>query len=100
VQTKVRENQILPSVAELYNSANWLEREIWDMFGVIFHGHPDNRRILSDYGFEGHPERKDFPLTGFVETKFNHDTKRIILQPVNFTQEFRYFDFLTPWANN
>jgi len=90
----------MPSISGLFNSANWLEREIWDMFGINFNNHPDLRRILSDYGFEGHPFRKDFPLTGYVEVKYSYDTKRVILQSVKFTQEFRYFDFLSPWLQS
>ncbi|MGB9153768.1 MAG: NADH-quinone oxidoreductase subunit C [Alphaproteobacteria bacterium] len=87
----------VPSVVSLYNSAGWFERETWDMFGVPFSGNPDMRRILSDYGFEGHPLRKDFPLTGYVEVRYDEDLKRIIYEPVKLPQDFRSFDFLSPW---
>jgi len=95
-------NEILPisSVVNIYNCANWWEREIWDMFGIFFFDHPDLRRILTDYGFEGHPLRKDFPLTGYIEVRYDELKKRIIYEPVKLSQEFRVFDFTSPWDNN
>ena len=87
----------VPSVIEVFPSADWYEREIYDLYGVVFAGHPDMRRILTDYGFEGHPLRKDFPLTGFVEVRYDDELKRVVYEPVRLTQEFRDFDFLSPW---
>jgi NADH-quinone oxidoreductase subunit C len=87
----------VPSVTGVYSSAGWFERETWDMFGVYFSDHPDLRRILSDYGFEGHPLRKDFPLTGHVELRYDDELKRVVYEPVKLTQEFRQFDFMSPW---
>ncbi len=87
----------VPSITGVHNSANWFEREIWDMYGVMFSDHPDLRRLLTDYGFEGHPLRKDFPLTGFVETRYDNERKRVVYDPVKLSQEFRKFDFLSPW---
>ena len=87
----------VPSITAVHNSANWFEREIWEMYGVMFSDHPDLRRLLTDYGFEGHPLRKDFPLTGFVETRYDEERKRVVYDPVKLSQEFRKFDFLSPW---
>ena len=87
----------VPSITGVHNSANWFEREIWDMYGVMFSDHPDLRRLLTDYGFEGHPLRKDFPLTGFVEARYDEERKRVVYDPVKLSQEFRKFDFLSPW---
>jgi NADH-quinone oxidoreductase subunit C len=81
----------------VFNSALWFERETWDLYGVFFADHPDLRRILTDYGFEGHPLRKDFPLTGYVEVRYDQAEKRVVYEPVQLTQEFRRFDFLSPW---
>ena len=87
----------VPSVVSVFNSANWFEREAWDLYGIFFSGHPDLRRILTDYGFQGHPLRKDFPLTGYVEVRYDQEQKRVIYEPVKLTQDFRTFDFLSPW---
>ncbi len=89
----------LPSITSIYKSANWYEREVWDLFGVFFSGHPDLRRILTDYGFEGFPFRKDFPQTGYVEVRYDDQKKYVLYEPIEFTQEFRYYDFMTPWTN-
>jgi NADH-quinone oxidoreductase subunit C len=97
VKTAVAEGTTLASVVGIFSSANWLEREVWDLFGIAFSGHPDLRRILTDYGFEGHPLRKDFPLTGHVEVRYDEDQKRVVYEPVKLTQEFRDFDFMSPW---
>lgn len=99
IRVKLRTDEDTPvdSVTGLFNAANWWEREVWDMFGVAFNDHPDLRRLLTDYGFEGHPLRKDFPLTGYVEVRYDDEQKRIVYEPVKLTQEFRTFDFLSPW---
>ena len=91
------EESPVPSAVGLYSSAGWWEREAWDLFGIYFAGHPDLRRIMTDYGFEGHPLRKDFPLTGYVELRYDEERKRVVYEPVRLTQEFRSFDFLSPW---
>jgi len=87
----------VPSIVELFPGANWFEREAYDLFGIVFSGHPDLRRLLTDYGFEGHPLRKDFPLTGFVEVRYDEAQGRVVYEPVKLAQEFRNFDFLSPW---
>lgn len=87
----------VPSATTAFSTAGWFEREVWDMYGVPFEGNPDLRRILTDYGFEGHPLRKDFPLTGFVEVRYDDEKKRVVYEPVKLTQDFRSFDFLSPW---
>ncbi len=97
IKTFVDEITPVDSLVQIYNSANWWERETWDMFGIFFSNHPDLRRILTDYGFEGHPLRKDFPLSGFVEVRYDDSEKRVISEPIEMTQEFRYFDFSSPW---
>ncbi|WP_456236916.1 NADH-quinone oxidoreductase subunit C [Elioraea tepida] len=93
----VAEGAAVPSVVSLWPAAGWYEREAWDLFGIPFAGNPDLRRILTDYGFEGHPLRKDFPLTGHVELRYDEEQKRVVYEPVKLTQEFRNFDFLSPW---
>ena len=89
----------VPSVTSVYSAANWWEREAWDLYGIYFTNHPDFRRILTDYGFEGHPLRKDFPLTGYVELRYDDEQKRVVYEPVKLTQDFRSFDFLSPWES-
>ena len=93
----VNEDQPVPSVTGIYPSAGWWERETWDLYGIYFAGNPDLRRLLTDYGFDGHPLRKDFPLTGYVELRYDSEQKRVVYEPVKLTQEFRRFDFLSPW---
>lgn len=99
IRVKVRtgEDEPVPSVTDVFASAGWFEREAWDLYGILFSGNPDLRRILTDYGFEGHPLRKDFPLTGFVELRYDDEAKRVVYEPVKLTQDFRSFDFLSPW---
>mgnify|MGYP001047817831 CR=1 FL=1 len=87
----------IPSIVSIFNSANWYEREVWDLYGIPFADHPDLRRIMTDYNFEGHPFRKDFPLTGYVEVRYNDEEKRVVYEPINLTQDYRNFDFLSPW---
>ena len=87
----------VPSVSGIWPAATWWEREAWDLYGIVFSGQPDLRRILTDYGFEGHPLRKDFPLTGYVEVRYDEDRKQVVYEPVKLTQDFRSFDFLSPW---
>jgi len=99
VRVKVRtdEDTPVPSATGIYPGANWFERETYDMYGVLFSGHPDLRRLLTDYGFEGHPLRKDFPLSGFVQVRYDDEQKRVVYEPLKLRQEFRDFDFLSPW---
>jgi NADH-quinone oxidoreductase subunit C len=97
VKVETDETTSVPSVIDVFPGANWFERELYDMYGVLITGHPDMRRILTDYGFEGHPLRKDFPLTGFVEVRWDDELKRVVYDPVRLAQEFRNFDFLSPW---
>jgi NADH-quinone oxidoreductase subunit C len=97
VKTPTDEDTAVPSIIDVFPGAEWFERETYDLYGVVFTGHPDMRRILTDYGFEGHPLRKDFPLTGFVEVRYDDELKRVVYEPVRLTQEFRNFDFLSPW---
>ncbi len=97
VKIETDETTPVPSIIEVFPGANWFERETYDLYGVLFTGHPDMRRLLTDYGFEGHPLRKDFPLTGFVEVRYDDEQKRVVYEPVRLAQEFRNFDFLSPW---
>ena len=97
LKAQADETTQVPSIIEVFPGADWFEREAYDLYGVIFIGHPDMRRILTDYGFEGHPLRKDFPLTGFVEVRYDDQEKRVLYEPVRLNQEFRTFDFLSPW---
>jgi len=99
LRVKVFVNEITPinSIVNIFRNANWWEREIWDMYGIYFQNHPDLRRILTDYGFEGYPMRKDFPLSGYVELRYDQNKKRIVMEPVEIAQEFRNFSFETPW---
>ncbi|GIX14864.1 MAG: NADH-quinone oxidoreductase subunit C [Paracoccaceae bacterium] len=97
VKVRVREEEIVPSIVDLHPSANWFEREVFDMLGVLFSGHPDLRRILTDYGFRGHPLRRDFPTTGYVEVRYDEAEKRVVYEPVQLTQDYRLFDFMSPW---
>ncbi len=97
IKIEIDETTPVPSIIDVFPGANWFERETYDLYGVVFTGHPDMRRLLTDYGFEGHPLRKDFPLTGFVEVRYDDEQKRVVYEPVQLTQEFRNFDFLSPW---
>ena len=97
VKLSTDESTPVPSATGVFSAAGWWEREAWDLYGILFSGHPDLRRILTDYGFEGHPLRKDFPLTGHVEVRYDDEQKRVVYEPVKLTQEFRSFDFLSPW---
>jgi NADH-quinone oxidoreductase subunit C len=100
VKLETDEAHPVPSIITVYPGADWFEREAYDLYGVLFTGHPDMRRILTDYGFDGHPLRKDFPLTGFVEVRFDDELKRVVYEPVRLNQEFRNFDFLSPWEGD
>ena len=97
IKVPVDEDQIMPSINDLHPSANWFEREVFDMYGVMFSGHPDMRRILTDYGFRGHPLRKDFPTTGYTEVRYDETSKRVVYEPVKLVQDYRQFDFMSPW---
>ncbi|MGB8812458.1 MAG: NADH-quinone oxidoreductase subunit C [Paracoccaceae bacterium] len=93
----VRDDEMVPSIISVFPAANWFEREVFDMFGILFSGHPDLRRILTDYGFRGHPLRKDFPTTGYTEVRYDEAQKRVVYEPVKLVQEYRQFDFMSPW---
>ena len=97
VKTTASEDTPVPSATGLFSAAGWFERETWDLYGIYFADHPDLRRLLTDYGFEGHPLRKDFPLTGYVEVRYDEEQKRVVYEPVKLKQEFRSFDFISPW---
>jgi len=100
VKTSINEVGSLESITKVYSSANWWEREVWDMFGIYFSNHPDLRRILTDYGFEGYPLRKDFPLSGYVEVRYDDTVKRVVCEPLELAQEFRSFNFESPWSKS
>jgi len=102
VRIKVETDEVtaVPSITGVFPGANWFEREAYDMYGILFTGHPDLRRILTDYGFQGHPLRKDFPMTGFVEVRYDDQEKRVVYEPVKLNQEYRNFDFLSPWEGS
>ena len=97
VKIAIDEEELVPSLIEVHPSANWFEREVFDMFGILFSNHPDLRRILTDYGFRGHPLRKDFPTTGYTEVRYDEAQKRVVYEPVKLVQEYRQFDFMSPW---
>jgi NADH-quinone oxidoreductase subunit C len=97
LKVTVDEAEMVPSIVAVHPSANWFEREVFDMFGILFSGHPDLRRILTDYGFRGHPLRKDFPTTGYTEVRYDEARKRVVYEPVRLVQEYRQFDFMSPW---
>ena len=97
LRVAAREGDLVPSLVNVHPSANWFEREVFDMFGLMFAGHPDLRRLLTDYGFRGHPLRKDFPTTGYTEVRYDEAEKRVVYEPVSLVQEYRQFDFMSPW---
>ena len=97
LRVSLRDDEMVPSIVTVHPSSNWFEREVFDMFGILFSGHPDLRRILTDYGFRGYPLRKDFPTTGYTEVRYDEEQKRVVYEPVSLVQEYRQFDFMSPW---